>query len=135
MPPQSLLHRVRWLFLLLNLLMIAVLVPSLAVSPVHWSLRTLAGALLAWLAWRRIREYRRQTLTTLAWDVPEGLAVLVTGLVVGAPRLDDILFSNSFFRALHGSRRRVAVGALGYVAVYLGTSLLASERSPYLALP
>jgi signal transduction histidine kinase len=131
-PPQGLLARTRWLFLLFALCGTAILGPLLVlIAPSAWPLKGAAVAGLVVVAWRWIRAYRQGHLSP-AGDVFEGLALLLFGVTVSYPVgvvVPGVM--GQCFRALYGSWRRVAFGTLVYCGAFLG-ALTLSPRSALL---
>lgn len=123
---RELLARVRRLFVAFGLLNILIAVPMLFfVGHRDPELRAGAGIALAWLAWWRIRGYRRDRFTTLG-TLLEGVALLTAGAGLTNPRvLLGVLYSGLFLRAIYGKLPDVVAVPIVYLSAYLGALYMA----------
>jgi diguanylate cyclase (GGDEF)-like protein/PAS domain S-box-containing protein len=127
-PPQSLLTRVRWVFLLVCLIATLSTIPHVFEGNTGLPVRAVALVGLLWLVWHWIRGYRRGRFSR-SWIAIEGLAVLVICLSIDIPlHALGLIYNGLVFRSLYGNRREVA----GTFVAYAGTFLAAVALSPLL---
>ncbi|QIN78152.1 EAL domain-containing protein [Rubrobacter marinus] len=138
-PPDGLLSRVRWIFLLASLVMAALVVPTTVASdhPTPASLRAAAFAGLAFLAWRYARGYRRSGFSPLPLTALEGLALGAACLATGnPPSALGLVYAGLMFRSLYGrTRDAVSVLAAYLVAFYGAVALTPLATGGYAVAP
>jgi diguanylate cyclase (GGDEF)-like protein/PAS domain S-box-containing protein len=123
-PPQSLLTRVRWAFLLVCLIATASTVPHVFEPNTTWPIRAVALIGFSWLGWHWIRSYERGGFSR-AWVAIEGLAVLVVCLSIDTPlHALGLVYNGLVFRSLYGTRKDVAGTFLAYAGTFLGAVAL-----------
>ena len=134
-PPDGLLDRVRWIFLLFSLLMallVAALILQSDVTPLP--LRLAAASGIVGLGWWWLRGYARGGFP-LGGILFEGTAVFAAALATGAPPTAlGLIYSSLMFRALYGPLRNVLVLVLAYFLAFFGAVALALNFT-YLDLP
>jgi diguanylate cyclase (GGDEF)-like protein len=133
-PPSGLLDRVRWLFLIFGLLTIGPLGTGVvARSHAGWSLRLLAVAGLVSLAVFWVAAFRQGRLTNPATAAAEALALLPVALAAEDPAIAlGLAFAGTFYHALVGQPRQVALRATLY---YLAVAGAAALRGPGVPMP
>ena len=123
-PPEELLARLRWLFLLFGLFFVVTFIPQFVQSPRPAVLRVAASLALVALGGWWVRGYRTGTFPAVGLAL-EAAAFVLTGLAPDdAFKALGLLYISVNFRAFYGSVRQV----LGYTALatgcFLGTILL-----------
>jgi hypothetical protein len=125
--PHGQLARWRWTLLMANLSLAVVSVVGIVLtSQVDSWLRAAGLCSLAWIALRRVREYRglRRYVVEEAF---EGVAIVPIGLAAGEPtEVLGIVYVSLLFRSMFGSRIQVAAAAAILLGGYL-TSLFLTQ--------
>jgi diguanylate cyclase (GGDEF)-like protein/PAS domain S-box-containing protein len=125
--PDGQLARWRWALLIANLCLACVSVLAIALtSEVDAWLRAAGLCSLAWVALRRMREYRglRRHVGEEAF---EGIAIVLIGLAAGDPlEVLGIVYASLLFRSMYGTRVEVAAAAAILLGGYF-TSLFLTQ--------
>jgi diguanylate cyclase (GGDEF)-like protein/PAS domain S-box-containing protein len=125
MVPSAPLRRMRWLFLVFVIVLLAVSLGQLVLASAMSPLLRGAAALAAfWLMLRRVREYRQDALWRPVWDVPEGLGLALIMIGTGADNSLGLIFIGVNFRSLYVGRARAAGGAALYLVAHVAASLV-----------
>jgi diguanylate cyclase (GGDEF)-like protein/PAS domain S-box-containing protein len=125
--PHGELARSRWTLLIANLCLAVVSVVGIVLtSQVDAWLRAAGLCSLAWIALRRMREYRGLRGYVLE-EAFEGVAIVLIGLAAGEPtEVLGIVYASLLFRSMFGSRIQVAAAAAILLGGYL-TSLFLTQ--------
>ena len=131
-PPQQLLARIRWLFLVCCLVSALIIIWGLTIDPSsEGARRVVAGAALVVLSWWWIRCHERSSFTRIG-AVFEASLLCVIGLTLGEPHDAFLLTSLGLaLRCLYGKKHDVVFAVVTFgIAQFVTIAVTAADFGP-----